>query len=100
MQQVIIGELVSCQSVPEDAFGTMMLGPCAVEQNSDQTRLQVGILDILGASQERYAKRDELIALKGSYDMWHESSNVNKRVVRLTGKAVPENKPEVADNIL
>jgi hypothetical protein len=46
-----------------------------MEEDGDETRLEIWVLDILRTPKESYANHDQLLTLCRYYNMWHKAGN-------------------------
>ena len=55
------------QDVAQDALLPRVGRPDAVEQDRHEAALEIGVLDVLRAAEERDAEGDQLVALRGRH---------------------------------
>ena len=69
MEEMLGGKGQRGENVAEDTLGAAVGGPHAAVEDGDESGLEVGILDVLGAAEKGDAEGDELVALRGGDDV-------------------------------
>jgi hypothetical protein len=91
MQQMLCGEVMIVEGLTENTLRSTRDFPDAVEENRDETRLQVWVFDVFGTPQEHDADLHKLLALSRGDDVRHHTcdelevtNNVFDKVFRKT----------------
>lgn len=80
---MIVSKFQTNQRISENAFGAMVNGPSAVEQKGNEFRLEVGVLDVVGISQEGNTQCNELIADCRDHDIGNVSISSQRGLRRI-----------------